>query len=97
VVPALASSDGERSHGERYEYARSDRDDNRGHCSIRPGTEWLPVGQVAQKLEQQGYTVGKIEVSHGRYEVKVTDRKGVRFEMYVDPATADVVRRDGRN
>jgi hypothetical protein len=97
AAPALASDDGSRSHRERYEHGRYQHDGDRGRCSARPAAEWLSVDQVAQKLKEQGYTVHKIEASHGCYEVKATDGKGVRLEMYVDPATADVVRRDGRS
>jgi hypothetical protein len=97
AVPALASDDGERSHKERYEHGRSEHDGDRGRCAARPTGEWLSVDQVGQKLKEQGYTVTRIEASHGCYEVKATDSKGVRLEMYVDPATADVVTRDGRS
>ena len=62
-----------------------------------PAAEWLSVDQVTQKLKEQGYTVRRIEASHGCYEVKATDAKGVRVEMYVDPATAEIVSREGRS
>jgi hypothetical protein len=55
------------------------------------------MDEVAKKLKEQGYTVRRIEASHGCYEVKVTDSKGVWLEMYVDPATAEVIGRDGRS
>ena len=97
AVPALASDGGERGHQERYEHGRSQHDGNRGRCSARPAAEWLSVDQVSQKLKEQGYMVRKIQASHGCYEVKATDSKGARLEMYVDPATADVVTRDGRS
>ena len=97
AVPVLASDDGEHSHRERYEHGRFDHDGDRGRCSARPSAEWLSVDQVAQKLKEQAYTVLKIESSHGCYEVKATDSKGVRVEMYLDPATADIVRRDSRS
>ena len=90
AVPALASDDDGRSHTERYEHRRSEHDGNRSRCSARPAAEWLSADQVAQKLKEQGYAVTRIETSHGCYEVKATDGKGVRVEMYVDPATADV-------
>lgn len=52
---------------------------------------------MTQKLKEQGYTVGKVETSHGCYEVKATDANGVRIELYVDPATAQVVGHEGRS
>ena len=97
----LASDDGGRGHRERYERGRyeHDGDRDRGRTAARPDPprEWLSVDEVAQKLKEQGYTVRRIEASHGCYEVKATDAKGVRVEMYVDPVTADVVSRDGRS
>jgi hypothetical protein len=41
--------------------------------------------------------VHKIETSHGCYEVKATDAKGARVEMYLDQATAEIVRRGDRS
>jgi hypothetical protein len=98
AVPALASDDSDRGHRERYQHERSQQHDGgRGHCAARPAGQWLSVDQVAQKLKEQGYTVLKVEASHGCYEVKATDSKGGRVEMYLDPVTADVVRRNGRS
>ena len=91
--PALASSDDRAESEARYELA-SGRD---GRCTARPDAEWLSVEQLTQKLKDQGYTVRKVERSHGCYEVKATDAKGVRVEIYVDPATAEIVSREGRS
>jgi hypothetical protein len=41
--------------------------------------------------------VHRIETSHGCYEVKATDANGARVEMYLDQATADIVRRGDRS
>lgn len=90
--PALASSDDRAESDERYEMA-SGRD---GRCAARPDAEWLSVEQLTQKLKEQGYTVREVERSHGCYEVEATDAKGGRVEIYVDPATAEIVRRKGR-
>ncbi len=90
TMPALAS-DERGSERERHE--RSER----SRCPARPAAERLSLDQVTQKLKEQGYTVRKIEVSHGCYEVKGTDAKGVRVEMYVDPATAEIIGRGDRS
>jgi hypothetical protein len=95
AMPALASDDDGPGHRERYEHGRYEHDG--GRCSARPAAEWLSMDEVAKKLKEQGYTVRRIEASHGCYEVKVTDSKGVWLEMYVDPATAEVIGRDGRS
>ena len=91
--PALASSDERTESDERYEMA-SGRD---ARCTARPDAEWLTVEQLTQKLKDQGYTVRKVERSHRCYEVKATDAKGVGVELYVDPATAEIVNREGRS
>ncbi|KAB2912909.1 MAG: PepSY domain-containing protein [Hyphomicrobiaceae bacterium] len=91
--PALASSDDRAESEARYELA-SGRD---GRCTARPDAEWLSVDQLTQKLKDQGYTVRKVERSHGCYEVKATDAKGVRVEIHVDPATAEIISREGRS
>lgn len=91
--PALASSD-ERAESEGRNKIASSRD---ARCTARPAGEWMTVAQLTQKLKDQGYTVRKVERSHGCYEVKGTDAKGVRVEFYVDPATAEIVNRKGRS
>jgi hypothetical protein len=91
AVPALASDDGHRGERERLDHSE------RSRCSARPVAERLSVDQVAQKLKEQGYTVRKIEASHGCYEVKGTDAKGAWVEMYVDPATAEIIGRGDRS
>jgi hypothetical protein len=90
--PVLASDHGRRWDSEHGHYVS-----DRGRCTARPAAEWLSVDQVTQTLKEQGYTVRRVKRSHGCYEVKATDAKGVRVELYLDPATADVVSREGRS
>jgi hypothetical protein len=90
--PALAFGDDRNESKERHELASE-----RGRCTARPVAEWLSTDQLTQKLKEQGYTVGRIETRHGCYEIKATDAKGVRVELYVDPATAEVIMREGRS
>jgi hypothetical protein len=89
---ALASADDRDGSKERHELAS-----DRARCTVRSAAEWLSNDQLTQKLKEQGYTVGRIETSHGCYEVKATDAKGVRVKLYVDPATAEVIMREGRS
>ena len=91
ATPVLASDHADRGLSEHSE--RSDR----GRCTARPAAERLSVDQVTQKLKEQGYTVRRIEVRHNCYEVKGTDAKGARVEMYVDPATAEIVGQGNRS
>jgi hypothetical protein len=80
------------SHRERSEHG-----DDRSRCAARPATERLSANQVPQKLKEQGYTMRKIEASHGCFEVKGTDAKGARVEMWVDPARAQIIGREDRS
>lgn len=92
AAPALASDHGRRDHDERSGYSSDGRT-----CPVRQAAERLSIDQVALKLKEQGYTVHKIETSRGCYEVKATDAKGARVEMYLDQATAEIVRRGDRS
>jgi hypothetical protein len=93
TVPALASGDGRRDASGRQEYVS----DKSGRCAVRPDAELLSVEEVTAKLKEQGYTVRKVERERGCYEVKATNAQGVQVEIYVDPATATIVKRDGRS
>jgi hypothetical protein len=94
--PALASDHGRHERADSA-HGRYESVSDRGRCTARAAAEWLSVDQITQKLKDQGYTVRKVERSRGCYEVKATDSKGVQVEMYLDPATADVVSRRGRS
>ena|SRR5690606_20060949 len=57
---------------------------------------WLSIGEVHRRLEAAGYrNVEKIEREHGTYEVRATDRQGVRAKLYVDPRSGEIVARRG--
>lgn len=51
----------------------------------------MSVAQIANMLEDQGYTVREIELEHGRYDVEMIDSKGMKVEAYLDPATGAVL------
>jgi hypothetical protein len=87
---AVASADDRYESRERHELAS-----DRGRCTVRPSTGWLSMDQVIQMLKEKGFTVRKVEASHGCYEVKATNANGVRLEFYVDPATAEMAGREG--
>jgi len=72
----------------------SGSDPDRAAGASVPASEWMPVSAVAQKLEEQGYTVYEIERDGGVYDVDLVDASGVRREAYLDPRTGDIVRWD---
>ena len=51
----------------------------------------MSLAEIATMLEAQGYTVREIELEHGRYDVEMTDGKGLRVEAYLDPVTGAVL------
>lgn len=94
-LPANRNGDGNR-YSERYEYrdrygedeGYGERGDIRTQAQVAPEFEWLAPAEVITRLEGQGYKVRELERKHYGYEVKMTDRNGLRVEAYLDPTTA---------
>ena len=55
-------------------------------CSA-PKSEWQPQKALQQKLEGEGYTVKRIKVENGCYEVYAISGQGKRLEAAFDPKT----------
>ena len=60
-----------------------------------------PAGMSMQALQTKLTAAGyrnfeEIERKRGRYEVKATDPKGQRVELYVDALTGDIVKSERR-
>ncbi|WP_337954649.1 PepSY domain-containing protein [Sediminimonas qiaohouensis] len=53
-------------------------------------TDWQPRNAIHQMAEQQGWTVQRIKVDDGCYEIKGRDAQGHRIEVKVDPQTLHV-------
>lgn len=48
---------------------------------------------VIQQLTDMGYTkIDELEMEHGCYEAKGFDSAGERVEIYVEPATGEIVK-----
>ncbi|MFZ3185546.1 MAG: PepSY domain-containing protein [Pseudomonas sp.] len=52
-----------------------------------PVADWQPRDVLRQQVEQQGWTVQRIKVDDGCYEVRGTDRKGNKLEAKYAPAS----------
>jgi|GEM_PF-1516543 len=75
-------------------FARRGDDDRRGGddiCTTAPRDQWLPLEGFADRARQRGYAVIKIEISGTCYEVYGT-KGGVRYELYFNPATGDLMK-----
>lgn len=81
---AIASDDDYRG-GVRYSVV--DQSDVSGSA--------LPMEEILARLEEQGYgEVYEIERERGLYEIKARGQDGWRVEVYVDPRTGDILRRE---
>lgn len=62
-------------------------------CKV-PDAEWQPKEALEQMLKNEGWTVKKIKIDDGCYEVYGTDAKGSRMETYFNPKTFEVLKQD---
>ena len=52
-----------------------------------PIAEWKPRELLRQQIEQRGWTLQRIKVDDGCYEVRGLDRKGNKIKAKYSPAT----------
>lgn len=65
--------------------ARADMD-----CTV-PMADWQPRAAVQKMAEEQGWTLRRIKIDDGCYELHGRDAKGREIEVKVDPATLKVL------
>ena len=56
-----------------------------------PMADWQPRDAVARLAEANGWSVRRIKIDDGCYEIDGTDAAGRRIEVTVDPATLQVL------
>lgn len=56
-----------------------------------PVANWQPREALRQKVEQRGWTVQRIKVDDGCYEVRGLDRKGNKFTAKYAPASLRIL------
>jgi len=56
-----------------------------------PMTDWQPREAVAKLAEDNGWSLRRIKVDDGCYEIVGTDADGVPIEVKVNPATLEVL------
>lgn len=56
-----------------------------------PMADWQPRDAVARLAEQRGWTVRRIKIDDGCYEIDGSDEAGRRIEVTVHPATLEVL------
>lgn len=55
-----------------------------------PVADWQPRERLRQQVEKQGWTVQRIKVDDGCYEVRGSDRKGNAIEAEYAPASLKI-------
>lgn len=56
-----------------------------------PISDWQPRGAVERLAEANGWTVRRIKIDDGCYEIKGSDAEGRPIEVTLDPATLQVI------
>jgi hypothetical protein len=56
-----------------------------------PMAEWQPREAVARLAEENGWTVRRIKIDDGCYEIDGSDAAGRRIEVTIHPATLQVI------
>ncbi|TDK41322.1 PepSY domain-containing protein [Antarcticimicrobium luteum] len=56
-----------------------------------PMKDWQPRENVARFAEEKGWSVSRIKIDDGCYEIKGRDAEGRRIEVTVHPATLAVI------
>ena len=56
-----------------------------------PMADWQPREAVARLAEENGWTVRRIKIDDGCYEIDGSDAEGRRIEVTVHPATLEVI------
>ena len=56
-------------------------------CDSGPKTGWQPQAKLEESLKAKGWTVRRVKVDGGCYEVYGLDEKGQRVEAYFHPVT----------
>ena len=58
----------------------------------KPGPDWIPAGQVKQKLMDAGYSsITELEADDGHWEGEGV-KNGVKMEFHVDPKTGAITK-----
>ena len=64
-----------------------------GICDV-PQDKWRPVEALQAELTAKGWEVSNIKTEDGCYEVYAKDETGKRVELFLDPASFEVVGED---
>jgi hypothetical protein len=60
-------------------------------CDSGPQETWQPQAKLEEMLKGKGWTVRRIKIDGGCYEVYALNEKGERVEAYFHPKTLEAV------
>ncbi|MFZ7090014.1 PepSY domain-containing protein [Primorskyibacter sp. 2E233] len=60
------------------------------HCNV-PMAGWQPREAVQSMAEAEGWTVRRIKIDDGCYEIDARDAAGREIEVTVDPETLEIM------
>ena len=64
-------------------------------CDSGPEENWKPQAELEKILTEKGWTVRRIKVDGGCYEVYAIDASGEKVEAYFHPLTLEAVPLEG--
>lgn len=63
-------------------------------CTSAPADAWLSLEAIEKIVTEHGYTITKSRIKGTCAEVYVKDDKGLKAELFIDPATGNPVGTD---
>ena len=60
-------------------------------CSV-PQDKWRPQEELQSKLESDGWSVQRIKIEDGCFEVYARNAEGKKVEAYINPETFELVK-----
>ena len=65
-------------------------------CDSGPQSGWQPQEKLEKQLTERGWTIRRVKIDGGCYEVYAVTEKGERVEAYFHPVTLAPVPTKGR-
>lgn len=62
-------------------------------CTKEPKDKWKSQAEAEATATEAGYAVTKSKIEGSCYEVYATDKDGKKFELFYNPATLELVKK----
>lgn len=60
-------------------------------CEPIPKEDWKPQAELERKLKNEGWTISRVKIENGCYEVYGKNAVGKKMETFFHPKTFEVV------